>query len=191
MKEADVRREIYRVFRGHGYWPVTQTDTVKCPRCHALTKPPIGRPDILVLHPAGRNCVCEVKTVRNGEKGFPLSRITDEQRRWLDAWTEHGGTALLAVGTLIPRQRRLWLVEWTAWRQLEDTISPIQQSVPVVAGKGMARELQDNDLDMDHLLAEWELSRSNGTWELSKVLKGVLCQITEEGLGSSQVTSQN
>jgi hypothetical protein len=141
----------------------------------AVARPPKGRPDILVLIPNGRNRVCEVKVVPKNKKSFPFSNIEEKQRRWLDAWTEDGGDAFLAIGTLVPRQRRLWLVTWTAWRQLEETVSPIQESVPVVAGKGMRKELQENHYDMHTLLCDWELSRITGGWELSPKLGGILC----------------
>lgn len=133
----------------------------------ATPRPPIGRPDILVMNPRGRSCVCEVKVLPQNSKSFAFSRISEKQRKWLTSWQEDGGIGFIALGTLVPRKRRLWLVEWTAWRQLESLISPYQQSVPLVAGKGMRRELQDNHLDLDSLLREWELIKVNGGWKLS------------------------
>jgi hypothetical protein len=171
LNETTIRQEIGRVFKSLGDWPITQTDATRCPKCGCLVKPPIGRPDIIIP-----KAVCEVKVVPKSNGSFPFENIRAEQRQWLDAWTEaHGEGAYLGIGTLVPRQRRLWILPWTAWRQLEDTIAPIQSSVPVIAGKGMRKKLQENHLDLHTLLRDWELTRITGGWELSPKLGGILC----------------
>jgi hypothetical protein len=172
MKEADVRRQVFRMaHKGLGYWPITQTDASVCPRCRTKVKPPIGRPDILWLHPFTSSRVCEVKILRAGEQSFPFDRITQEQRQWLDRWEADGGLGYLAIGALRPHNSKtyldhLWLVDWAAWKEVEGLVSPIQLSIPLVASKGMRRELQDNHHDMVTLLEPWRLSRDNGTWQL-------------------------
>jgi len=171
MKEADVRRMIFKSLRVLGYWPITQTDATICPRCKTKVKPPIGRPDILVLHPTGRTMVVEVKVLRPGEKSFPMNRITPEQRQWLGRWAEDGGQGYLALGAIRKRGSRdylehFWLVDWTAWTETEGLVSPIQSSIPLAAGKGMRRELQENDYSLTTMLGPWALRRDNGVWEL-------------------------
>jgi len=163
MNERTVRQDSYRLFRELGLWPITQTDAQVCPRCGTIIKPPKGRPDILVLNPTGPGLVCEVKAVHG--KSFPTNEITPEQRRWLDRWTGAGGLGLLALGTLVPRQRRLWLVPWLEWLEVEGQIKPYQKSIPVVAEPGMRRVIQENHLDLEHLLQPWELRQNNG-WHL-------------------------
>ncbi|MBD3309510.1 hypothetical protein GF348_24235 [candidate division KSB3 bacterium] len=164
MKEKDIRQEVYHLLHTeYDLWPITQMDLAICPRCHAKVKPPIGRPDILVLNPLGRTIVIEVKAIRGGS--FSFSDIRDEQRQWLDNWLEAGGFGYIAIGTL-KRPRRLWIVDWAVWRNAEKQIKPIQKSIPVVAGKGYNRELQDKNLDMSTLFVRHELEKIPYSWEL-------------------------
>jgi hypothetical protein len=169
MKESGVRQQLYRSLRLDGWWPITQTDASKCPRCKALVKPPIGRPDVLVLHPRKPASVLEVKTLRPQEKSFPFERITEEQRRWLDRWANAGGQGNIALAVLEEHGKRvhidhLYHVPWIQWRRVEDTIKPIQNSIPFAAGKGMRTELQERQLDIAHLLAKWRITRQEGEW---------------------------
>jgi hypothetical protein len=94
MKEAEIRAEIYRIlYKDEGYWPITQTDAVKCWQCGALVKPKIGRPDIMVMNPSGPAIVVEVKAFPPPAKGkewaqtsISFDRIEDKQRKWLTRW---------------------------------------------------------------------------------------------------------
>ena len=172
MKEKDVRQKVFHTVRQLGYWPITQTDAAICPRCRTKIKPPIGRPDILVLHPMGRSIVIEVKALRPDEKSLSFNSITPEQRRWLDRWQQDGGLGYLAIGALRRHNSKiylehLWLVDWWSWKEVEGLVSPIQNSIPLMVGKGMRRKLQDNRYDMVTLLDSWHLARDNGTWQLS------------------------
>ena len=171
MKEVHVRRKIFRILRLMGYWPITQTDATICPRCKTKVKPPIGRPDILVLNPVGRTAVVEVKVLRRNDASFPFDRISPEQRQWLDRWEADGGLGYIALGAIIPRKTKdylenLWLVDWNCWKEVEGLVSPIQSSIPLVAGKGMRRELQERHYDLTTLLAPWQMKPSTGEWVL-------------------------
>lgn len=164
MDEAYVRREIYHMLHTqYSYYPITQTDALPCPKCHTLSKPPVGRPDIIVLNPTGRTVVVEVKALRG--KSFSMDQIEEKQHKWLDRWANDSGYGYIAIGTMIPRHRRLWIIDWDFYREVEDLISPIQRTIPLVAGKGYRREMQDNHLDFKHLFPDWEMTRITGSWE--------------------------
>ena len=170
MNEADVRQMVFRAAREAGFWPVTQTDASRCGKCGNLLRPPVGRPDILLLNPRGPGAVIEVKTLRPSETSFPFSRIEDSQRRWLSLWQNDGGESYIALGIIQQHGQRqmldhLYLVPWERWLTLEKAIEPIQSSVPLEAGKGMKRELQEGKLDLVHLLSDLEMERENGAYE--------------------------
>lgn len=121
MDEGDVRLEVYHSLQGYGYWPIHGRDAILCPRCGSKILPAVaGRPDLLVLSPVGTMAVMEVKVV-NIEKAlsFAFTQIEDDQRRWMNAWTEHLGNAYLALGTVGERPRRLWVILWDTWRSIE------------------------------------------------------------------------
>lgn len=123
MNEATLRREIYSALRRAGYWPTRGRDASACPKCGTLIVPPIGRPDLLVLHPTKTAFVIEVKAVNIERiKSFPLAELTDEQRRWMTAWADEGGMAYVAIGSLNVRPRRLFLVPWTSWTSMESKL---------------------------------------------------------------------
>lgn len=168
MKEADVRREVFRLLhRDLGLWPITQTDAAKCPKCHALVKPPIGRPDILVLNTRGPSTVIEVKVLNlSQQKSFAFDNVTPEQHKWLSWWAADRGLGYLAIGTVGVRPRRLWLIDWAYWRSLTEDVSEFQNSLPYIAGKGFSKDLQELGWDMDRLLSNYELERKTGGWIL-------------------------
>ena len=171
MNEADVRGKVFKTLRLLGYWPITQTDATICPRCRTKVKPPIGRPDILVLHPTAKDLVVEVKALRPADTAFPFDRISPEQRKWLDRWEEVGGRGYIGLGAIRKHQSRdhleyLWLVDWTDWKEIEGLVSPIQSSIPFAAGKGMRRAIQEHDYCLPAMLKPWALARQNGAWEI-------------------------
>lgn len=158
MNEATVRGEVYTLLRKLGYWPTRGRDATSCPRCHAQILPPIGRPDLIVLHPAGRNRVVEVKVVNLGRrKSFAFSEVTPEQRRWLDAWAEGGGLGYLAIGTVDEKPRRLWIIDWLEWCRIEGEVLSLHKSIPLGGKK---------TINMSTLCSPWELIRITGGWEL-------------------------
>ena len=180
MNEANIRGEIYRLLRRLWFWPITQTDAVACWKCHSLVKPPIGRPDILALNPNGPSIVVEVKVFPKpenpgwGPASFRFSRIEDKQRAWLSNWQEDrkpfSPGAFLALGTIHGRTnsktnpRKLWLVPWPEWLQVEERLRPIQASLPLGVRKGLKKQIQNQNLDALTLLARWELRWTNTEW---------------------------
>lgn len=200
MKEADVRREVFRLLRKDlGLWPITQTDlnapfdiskvqkllatligmTKRWPHVQrvvfalkavldkAVARPPKGRPDILVLNTHGVSAVVEVKALNLKRlRSFAFDNVTPEQHRWLDRWTDDNGLGYLAIGTVGVRPRRLWIVDWSFWREIQDAVSEIQSSLPYIAGKGFSKILQLRCWDMDRLLSNYELERKTGGWVL-------------------------
>jgi hypothetical protein len=196
MDEADVRGEVYRTLRELGYWPITQTDAYApfdiagakrlmaaitkqvSPNTrgmvHALSalidkaqfKPPLGRPDILVLDPLGPSQVIEVKTLNLAQvKAFAFSRIETNQRRWLDSWQSAGGQGYLALGVIGIDKRPLWIVPWPVWKTTEELITPYQQSIPFSAGKGYRTELQAG-LDLLRLMGDYLCQKQGNHWTL-------------------------
>ena len=166
MKEKEVRQEVFRLAKSLGFFPVTQTDTQICPKCFTRIKPPIGRPDILWLNPTKPGVVSEIKAIPENAKTFAFSSISEEQRRWLSWWTEAGGLAYLGLGTLVPRHRRLWLVPWHHWLEIEAALTPYQDSIPITVAKHMRIAVQDQKLDLDHLAAPFECTKTVGGWTI-------------------------
>lgn len=180
MDERTVRQKLFRLFhRDLGLVPITQTDAQKCSHCGRLTKPPIGRPDILILNTCGPSYVVEVKTLRASETSFSMNNIDDQQRKWLDFWEEMQGAGFIGLGIIRPHGQReflehLYLVPWDSWKQIEKQIAPYQSSIPYRAGKGFRRELQDEQLDLLNLCRPFELNRQDGRWHLPDSLKEVI-----------------
>ena len=57
--------------------------------------------------------------------------------------------------------------DWAAWKEVEGLVAPIQNSIPLEAGRGTRRELQEQQLDMLTLLCRWDLhDRQAGRWQL-------------------------
>lgn len=171
MREKQVRQKLYKMLRLLGYWPITSSNTSVCIKCHAQMRPPIGRPDIICLHPLAPSIVVEVKTLGPNETSFPLSRITPEQRQWLDRWQEADGLGYIGLGVIRPAGMRtklehLYLVPWFIWQSIEGLVGQYQESIPLVAGKGFRREMQVHHLDIVTLLLAWELYSTEGTWHL-------------------------
>lgn len=168
LNEASIRREVYSLLRGLGYWPTRGRDTIVCPVCGREIHPPIGRPDLLVLAPRGVTRVLEVKAVNwSRTKSFPFSDIKVEQRNWLNGWTDAGGIAYLAIGTVNVRPRRLWVVDWTAWLGIEENVLEFQESVPIDLEQGrFKKSLQNRKFDLSTLGKDYELERRARAWHL-------------------------
>ena len=170
MNERDVRQKLFRIARSVGYAPITQTDAARCPRCHSLVKPPIGRPDILLLHPHQASRVVEVKVMHSGDTSFSFDNIDDAQRKWLNWWKDDmNGLGYIGLGVIRAHGKRdfldyLYLVDWERWKQVEDMVTPYQSSVPLKAGKGYKKELQEKNLDILSLFGDHRWMRENGEW---------------------------
>lgn len=173
MKESTIRQEIYNMLRRLYFWPMTQTDTARCPHGH-LVHPPKGRPDILVLSPRGQSTVVECKLFPR-EGAFPFSAIDTGQHRWLNNWTLDGGTGFLALGThgragVMENPRRLWLVPWRDWLRIEMLLRDAgQASLPLINKAGQRRAVQDGGLCAVNLLKKWELEWRDGCWHLGEL----------------------
>jgi hypothetical protein len=106
--------------------------------------------------------VVEVKAVNLEKvKSFSFAEITPEQRRWLGAWAEGGGLGYLAIGTLGERPRRLWVIDWLEWLQIEERVSASQKSISVDGGQ---RHIS-KEHNIGILCSPWELWRVAGGWE--------------------------
>ena len=168
MNEKAVRGEVFRLMRRMWFWPITQTDVTRCPHGH-LAYPKKGRPDIFGLNPTGRTIIVEVKILNlSKDKSFAFSNIEDEQRKWLSRWTEDGGWAYLALGTIGTKrgQRQLWLVPWVVWQLTEKIVRKHQDSIPYIAGKGFKKEMQDDKIDILHLFPLFEAEWKDSRWSL-------------------------
>lgn len=168
MKETNIRREVYRMLhKDLGLWPITQTDALPCPKCHTLSKPPMGRPDILVLNTHAPSAVIEVKVLNLlQQKSFAFNSVTPQQSTWLTRWTDADGLGYLAIGTVGVRPRRLWIIDWWRWQDIKINVTEVQDSLPYIAGKGFSKHLQEFEWDMDRLLRKHELERKTGGWVL-------------------------
>ena len=169
MNEAAVRQEVYGLLRRLWYTPHRLKDAILCPKCGAKILPPTGRPDILVNSAYGPGAYIEVKVLKAG-KSFPFKAITPEQRQYLCRRTEEKFRCYLALGTVdAPRGgRHLWIVDWRAWVLTEILVSTHQKSIPEIAGPGFKKVLQEEHLDLVHLLADYECYWENGLWHLPK-----------------------
>lgn len=171
MKEIDVRSKLNQLFRQLNYNADTPPDTMVCP-CGMKLRPSIGQPDVTMMSPTGRSCYVEVKVVLSSEKRFGFASITTEQRGKLTAWMERGGMGYLGLGIITRPKRndkleRLYLVEWSAWLEMETKLRQYQSSIPVVAGKGFSKVLQAQKLDIVTLLSDWQVSYVRGSgWQL-------------------------
>ena len=170
MNESNLRAILKECLQPHGYWPVTQRDASICTKCKTRNYPKIGRPDQLVLHPTGRSCVIELKVLHRNETSFKFEQIRPEQRRWLDAYTGACGAAYLGLGVIRPygtksTMKRFYIVPWPNWLVAETEIQPHQDSIPLYAGKGYKKALQEQQLDIVTLFANYEIGH-NSCWYL-------------------------
>ena len=169
-------------------------------------QPPSGRPDILCLTPsAGHSIVIEVKTFPKPRKTatgsyagttFPFSAIQDNQRQWLNNFQEDSMLceptfgAYLALGMQHGRAgakrapRRLWLVPWPKWLEVEDKLCTYQDSLPLSVIKGLRKEIQENNLTAYGLLKQWSLEWGDQYWHLpvDHPIHHIVARVTERDL---------
>lgn len=106
MLEENVRVEVLRLLHSLGFDAFHPPDG-------AFKN--IGRPDIISVNPIGVSFVVEVKSLYDLKRKEPwiyVSEISDAQRRWMDRFTNRGGKAFIAFGTLTPGERKLWIIPW-------------------------------------------------------------------------------
>ena len=171
MKEADVRLKVNHALRALGYWPIAQTDAVKCGKCGNLFYPKKGRPDLLCPHPTAVGIVVEVKTLRPNETSFSFSEIDESQRKWLDRWLDDGGRGYIALGIIrqhgkVQRLDHLYLVDWVVWLRMEGLIRTVQNSVPLSVDRCRSKALRERGLVITRLLSCEEMWRQDGIWHL-------------------------
>lgn len=172
MVERDIRQKIFQNLRRLGYWPITQTDASVCPRCGALVKPKIGRPDILVLHPTGLNIVVEVKTlsIKGSKRSFSFAEISEQQRKWLNLWTYIGGHGFIGLGIIRKAEEDqvndsllgIYLVPWINWLAAEQDLLEIQKSIPYEAHTARSKRIREESLDITTLFSDYRLVHDEG-----------------------------
>ena len=193
MNEAKFRGQVGRLIRTAGWWDLTGRDAVICPVCGAKVLPQKGRPDTICINPNRFGFVVEYKMYPLLEKGkpwhevsaFPFSEIEPEQRIWLSVWDSYAkedpysgvrpGGAYIGLGTRhgtagarnTPRMG--WLVPWQTWLRVEQRLKDVgQASLPLVARKGLNKQVQALHLDAITLLSSWELLHvPNVGWRFS------------------------
>jgi hypothetical protein len=171
MDEYDVQTQLRHSMEFYNYQGDTNTDAVICPKCHRKILPSRGKPDVTFMHPTSPALYVEMKVLRASDTSFPFRRIETQQRVHLSKWATRNGKAYLGLGAIRPhgkveRLDHLWLIDWLSWVDVEITLKKHQKSIPLVACKGMKRVLQDNNLDLLHLLQEYEMTRQLGGWRL-------------------------
>ena len=226
MIEKNVRREIFHLMERLWLWPITQTDattkmskevwnllkalerqTTKKSLVYALktalggvTKPPIGRPDILVLNPVGRGLVIEVKVFDKPRDGrwaaasFDTKHITPEQRNWMRMWTADSGWGYLGLGTVhgLPNRedkpRMLWLIPWDAYLKAEKLVRSCDTStIPLTKVKGMRVALRESELWAMELFKPYAMVWDDGRWHMPMIHP--LATFAEEKAGPTYVGS--
>jgi len=176
MNEIYVRDRIRDTLKKYLYDVAVVTDGIKCHGCHTVIVPKSGRPDLKatfdvhrhpgIIRPTVR---VEVKVVKSSKTSFDLNLITDVQRNGLTWRAKDKRLVYLALGIIsagVPRDQlqRIYLVPWVNWLIAEGMITPYQNSMPLLAKKGMRREVQDEKLDIAHLLQGWELAKLKKGW---------------------------
>lgn len=171
MDETNVRRRIGRSLRRLGYLDITNTDAVKCGHCGHLYYPEKGRPDTLVLHPTGRSVVVEVKALKN-INCFPMDRVTPEQRDWLsNRWMALGGLGYIGLGIIKThgQQERLddlYLIEWSAWLELESRLEGLLKCVPWDSQRSKVKAVREQQLGVKTAFARFRCTPiSAKLWE--------------------------
>jgi hypothetical protein len=172
MRERDVTRKINKSLRKYGFWPVTQTDAVKCGKCGNLFYPKKGRPDILCLHPKRESTVVEVKVLKN-KNCFSMNLIDEKQREWLSRWYEDGGLGYIGLGVIethgkVDRLEALCLIEWPEWLELESELEGILKCVPWDAEKAGRVAVREQGIGIKQRLPHCCLIHTKGDiWTFS------------------------
>lgn len=124
---------------------------------------------MIVLIPSGLNRVVEVKAVNMEKtKSFSVDEITEEQVRWLDAWTAEGGLGYLAIGTVAEKKRSLWIIDWAVWKSLFEEVVQYQRSISVYEKDISRVAMRNANLSIEQRLSDYRATRRSGEWELPK-----------------------
>lgn len=175
---ADQRQpEITRSIRSWGFYTLKPTDAYQTgwaqKRPTQLIVPTEGgRFDMFVMG-NGRVAAVEVK---NDELAFAFAQFQQNKRDWLKLMEpfQISSWLCLLLGNMSPAynkevhptSRRAWLMPIEHYFAVEELISPIQNSIPMIAGKGYNKTLQENHWDAVNLFSDYELTWGKGSWEL-------------------------
>jgi len=118
MHESELRQEIKRMLDKRGFWAYHPPDDI-AKRIGFVS----GRPDMFVLNPQCKTVIVEMKTFEPKariEEWFDPAEISDAQRDFLDRWVyDAEGKGFLGIGTLVGNPRRMWMVPWNEWVEME------------------------------------------------------------------------
>lgn len=169
--------EVTRSIRNWGFYTHKPTDAYKTgwaqkrPR-QLITPTESGRFDVMVMR-NGRVAFVEVK---NDTFSFSFAQFQQNKRDWLKIMEPFriSSWLFLLLGDRPPsynketyvHARRAWLIPIEEYFAAEQLLTPIQNSIPMIASKGYSKVLQEQKLDAIHLFAPYELSWSKGSWEL-------------------------
>lgn len=167
MNEAIVRRELYQMLRyKYNLWPDHWPDIKGVKES--------GRPDLVVMSPTGPGFYIEVKAIyADRAKSFSFVNINTSQRRWLSAWEEvRSNGSWLGIGTVNCSPRHTWLIPWLRWLQLEQACHDLDvYYLPLSAGKGERKVLQEAQIDFGLLGKYLLLGQSTKGWYMSEELE--------------------
>ena len=135
--------------------------------------------------------------MKNGDDGFAFQNWRPNQREWAFTYAlskpyETAYWIWLQLGINSPnwdkdkyQTKRTWLIPADVMLRAERLLSPIQNTLPYRARKGMRIEIQALSLDAITLLSEWELTwNGGGTWALpeSHVFRQMYLEATPKTL---------
>lgn len=169
MNETYVRDRLRDMLKSYGFRVRVVTDGIKCPRCHKVIVPQSGRPDLKAIHPFSPPCFVEVKVIHSHENAFSLSDISKEQRAGLTERADQCYPCYIGLGVIRKRKTRdhlegIYLVEWSNWLFVESLIVPHQNTIPLTAGRGFSKALQEGKLDITRQFHGWELCKAKQGW---------------------------
>jgi len=171
MDEDDVRREIQGAIWRLAGWPFHEVRAHRCPKCKTWIYPISGRPDTVVPHPIRKSCVMECKVVDvSQDRSFDVTQIRPRQRRWLHNWSQANGLSFLGLGTINEQPRKIWVIPWDIWIEIENTYGIFQTekyqvsgSIPIDLEEYIHKGKRDHDLVQD--LADYAMVRSSNHWD--------------------------
>jgi len=173
MNEATIRGEVRRALNATGRWCPPIRDAMICPKCNGKVLPAADRPDVVAMSSTLPDVVVEIKATDEEDSSFPFRSITTGQRKWLTVWVLSGNTAYLALGTRRGRVgskngRRLWLVPWPEWIEVENRVRQHQISLPIYQHKCRTNAMKEEGIYADAILDGWELEWAGGAikWRL-------------------------
>ena len=168
MNESQLRAQLNQTFQRLYLWPLTTPDSPKYPS---------GRPDTIICNWHGACGAIEYKLFNHpgdtwGATSFEFGgKIEPGQYAWMAMAAADGARHLyLGLGTRhgtagSKKDPRLaWVIPWDTWLEVEWLLRPIQASLPLVARKGLRREIQERGLAAIPMLSKWRMAWQDGGW---------------------------